>query len=329
MYRQGTLLFLVLFVVTGCGKSIRDDSSLWKIDSSNLPAADISVKIDGLGPCTDNPDRTLHLNSKQPTIILAHGCFASAGRFRALSEVFAFQGQQTACFTYNDRDSMLQSSSEFVTAIQKLGRVMQNKHFTIIGHSQGGLISRKALIKEREPILNDPELDLRLVTISSPFSGIEAAAHCGSPVARVLTLGLIVPVCYAISGGKWYEITSASDFIQKPGTFIPQVSDYLKIVTDERNTCRHYDEEGHCVEDDYVFSVAEQYYPAIDKDSTLTNVQLHAGHVEIVGGRHVAPTKLIHIFQQYHIMNTTAVGRRSAFHSLLARLYETESGASR
>jgi hypothetical protein len=44
--------------------------------------------------------------------ILVHGCFGSAGRFRPLAQVYAFQGQQTACFSYNDRNRLFTSKAQ-------------------------------------------------------------------------------------------------------------------------------------------------------------------------------------------------------------------------
>lgn len=277
------LLFFTFFSLTGCSTTFSDDPALWVYDRGTLPKPDTQLNIDGLGPCTDNPDRTLHLHSTSPVTILTHGCFASSGRFRALAEVFAFHGQQTACFNYDDRDSMMLSSEQLMTSVRKLNAAMSNKNFTIIGHSQGGLITRKALIRDRKSSLLGEDINISLVTISAPLGGISAASHCGSTFMHVVTLGLIVPICYAVSGDKWYEITEQSDFIQKPGELIPQVKDYLKIVTDENNTCRRFEKDGHCVEDDYVFSIEEQYLNAVDKDQRLKKVELHAGHVEIVG----------------------------------------------
>ncbi|MFO7602676.1 MAG: alpha/beta hydrolase [Gammaproteobacteria bacterium] len=316
-------LFLLVSALLGaCSHQPPHDPSLWEIDRGKLPPSNLSLKIDGLGPCTDNPDRTLHLDRQQPLTILTHGCFASSGRFRALSEVFAFHGQQTACFTYDDRDSMVQSSAELIAALQQLATKMENKHITIIGHSQGGLITRKALVQERDTPLDETGLDIRLVTISAPFRGIEAAAHCGSPLARVLSLGLVVPVCYAISGGKWYEITPASPFMRQPGSLLPQVNEHLKIVTDERNTCRRYDAEGSCLESDDIFTVAEQYHPPVDAETRVNNIEIPAGHVEIVGGPRVAPEKLIRILQDNGIMKETPASQQARFNTLLTQLYD-------
>ena len=326
-----SLILLTITLISGCSTTIPNDPALWTIDRGKLPATDVSANIKGLGPCTDNPDRTLHLSSQHPTIILAHGCYASAGRFRALAEVFAFHGQQTACFNYDDRDSLTTSSDEMVEALQQLGAVMENKQFTIIGHSQGGLISRKALVSEREQPLDSDAMQLRLVTISAPFSGITAASHCGSTFVKVVTLGLIIPICYAVSGDKWYEITTESEFIRQPGTLVPQVEEFLKIVTDERNTCRRYDEKGICLEDDFVFSVEEQYYSPIDQDQAtgLTNVEVHAGHAEIVGDQRIAPVKLIRVLQQNGVMKKTVAAQQRQLENLLAYLYDLEPGPAK
>ena len=315
------LLCFTYLSLSGCSTTFSDDPTLWKYDRGSLSMPDAHLKIDGLGPCTDNPDRTLHLNSSSPVTILTHGCFASAGRFRALAEVFAFHGQQTVCFNYDDRDSLMVSSAQLITAVKKLNSAVKTKNFTIIGHSQGGLISRKALVRERESSLLGEDINLSLVTISAPLGGIEAAWHCSSKIMRVATLGLIVPVCYAVSGGKWYEITAQSDFIQKPGKLVPQVKDYLKIVTDETNTCRRFKEDGGCAENDYVFSLKEQYINKVDEDKRLKNVELHAGHVEIVGDHRVAPRKLINILQSKGYMSATTAKRTDDFEKLLAFLY--------
>jgi hypothetical protein len=310
-----------LLALPGCSTLSRDPALL-TYDQSKLPPADLDLVIPGLGPCTDNPDRNFHLNSQQPVTILVHGCRGSTGNFRALAQVLAFHGQQAACFTYDDRDSLMRSSGQLAAALDTLEAKMHNKQITVIGHSQGALVTRKALVAKRPDPVQDKEAQIRLVTISGPFSGIASAEQCGTPdtYMRVLTLGLLKPLCWIVSGDKWYEITSASDFIREPGELLDQVHSHLKIVTDERNTCRRT-EDGTCIEKDYAFSLAEQYFPPVDKVTIVKNVEVKAGHVEIVGDQRVAPVKLISILQQYGIVNQTEVLRSAEFDRLLARLY--------
>jgi len=316
------ILVTVVATLIGCATRIPSDPSLASIDNSNLPSPNLSVKIPGLSPCTTIPDPTIFLNSNSPVNIIVHGCFGSAARFRSLAQVFAFHGQQTICFNYNDRDSLMKSSGELADALSSLNSIMENHQFTVIGHSQGGLISRKALIKEREDKFLAEDAALRLVTISTPYAGIAAADHCASSTAQFLSLGLVIPICKLISGAKWYEITNPSPFIQEPGNLLDQVYSHIKIVTNETGTCRKYDENDICIEDDYVFSVNEQYFEAVDSASRIENIEISAGHAEIVGDYRVPPKKLIKLLQLKGIMYSTAPAQRDKLSALLSLLYE-------
>jgi Palmitoyl protein thioesterase len=315
-----TLIAFAFAQLAGCAAPNRADPELQRIDQGQLPEANISLDIPGLGPCTDNPDRALQLNAQQPVTVLVHGCFGSSGRFRGLAQVLAFHGQQTACFTYNDRDSMLRSSAQLNTALDQLGQKMEDKRVTVIGHSQGALVARKALVADRPDAISNRDLKLRLVTVSGPFAGIASAKQCGNPLTRVLTLGLIAPMCKIVTGDKWSEITYNSPFILQPGALHPQVDGYLKVVTDERGTCRRL-KDGACAESDEIFSLEEQRNSLIDSDPLVKIVQVKAGHVEIVGDQRVAPGKLIAVLQQNAILKPTAPERTAGLQRLLTQVY--------
>ena len=306
--------------LAGCATPVPSDPALQFIDQSQLPVADASLTIPGLGPCTDSPDRTLKLASGQPLTVLVHGCFSSAGRFRGLAQVLAFHGQQSACFTYNDRDSLIKSSGELKVALDQLAQKVPGAKVAVIGHSQGALIARKAMVADqRKPGATDSQL--RLVTVSGPFAGIAAAKSCGNPVLHVLSLGLVGPICQLVTGSKWSEITYSSPFITAPGELGGHVQDYLKIVTDERGTCRRIN-NGTCAESDAIFSVAEQRNPIVDRDPRVKIIEVKAGHVEIVGDTRVAPVKLIAILQQNDIIRPTEPARTEKFGQLLTVLYD-------
>ena len=167
------------------------DPTLVSIDDSRLPRTDVAASIPGLGPCTDNPDRTLRLNSGHPVTVLVHGCYGSSGQFRALAQVLAFHGQQTACFTYDDRAALDASAAELAASIDRLLKLMTTPMpeppVTIIGHSQGALITRRALTANQRYVIGAADTRMELVTISGPFAGIAAADACGSPVVRALS----------------------------------------------------------------------------------------------------------------------------------------------
>ncbi len=112
---------LVLFAVFlalcsgGCATRSLPDPAYYEMEAGLLPAPDRTLEIPGLGPCTDSPDRRLQLNSAHPVNVLVHGCFGSSGEFRGLAQVLAFQGQQAACFTYDDRAALGKSAGPCAT----------------------------------------------------------------------------------------------------------------------------------------------------------------------------------------------------------------------
>jgi pimeloyl-ACP methyl ester carboxylesterase len=320
--RFATVVLLML-VLGGCATSEPMDTAYFQIAPGNLPPPNITLKIPGLTPCTDNPDHSLHLDSTQPVYVLVHGCFGSSGQFRGLAQILAFHGQQTVCFTYDDRAGLTHSATELRRAVDLLAEQTRAPQITIIGHSQGALVARKSLT---ELPLAAPRrhADLRLVTISGPFDGIAAAQTCGKTWLYPLTLGLLPLTCYAVTGAKWADITFSSRFIREPGTLVPQVSNYLKIDTDERGTCRR-EEGGRCVLEDEIFSLAEQRNVLVESDRRARRFEVRAGHVEIVGDKRVAPTKLISILQEQGVIRPTSPERLSAFNRLLARIYQSES----
>jgi pimeloyl-ACP methyl ester carboxylesterase len=317
------LTLLSLLLLSGCATHEPANTAFYQIEPGSLPATNITLNIPGLTTCTDNPDHRLHLKLIQPVDVLVHGCFGSSGQFRGLAQVLAFHGQQTVCFTYDDRARLPLSATKLRRAIDLLVAQTHAPQVTIIGHSQGALIAHKSLTL-LPTLPTPPSADFHLVTISGPFSGIAAARTCGKTWLYPLTLGLLPLSCYAATGAKWVDITYSSPFIVEPGTLIPQVSNYLKIDTDERGACRH-EKAGRCVEGDDIFSLAEQRNSNVEADRREQRVEVRAGHVEIVGDKHVAPTKLISILQEQGVILPTGPERLSAFNQLLARIYQDNS----
>jgi len=308
---------LALSLLGGC--ATRQAITALDLEPGRLPPPSVTVNIPGLGPCTDNPDRSLRFDASQPINVLVHGCFGSSGQFRGLAQVLAFHGQQSACFTYDDRAKLAQSAAALRSAIEQLAEQSHVPQVTVIGHSQGALIARGSLTASTRT----PHVDLRLVTVSGPFSGIESARTCGKTWLYPLTLGLLPLSCYVATGPKWADITYSSQFIREPAPLTDQVTSYLKIDTDERDTCR-YEENGRCVEDDDIFSLAEQRNSLVEDDHRLTRVEVQAGHVEIVGDKRVAPMKLIAVLQEHGVVRPTEPGHTSAFRLLLSRIYEID-----
>lgn len=323
MLRTVSIVFALLLPLSSCATLEAPNPAFYEIESGSLPAPDVTLNIPGLGPCTDSPDRSLRLNALQPVHVLVHGCFGSSGNFRGLAQVLAFHGQQTVCFSYDDRAGLTDSATRLRHALNQLTDQTRVPQITVIGHSQGALISHRSLT--RLPLAPaERKADLRLVTVSGPFDGIAAAKTCGRNWLHVLSLGLLSASCQIITGSKWTDITDSSHFIRQPGTLESLTSQYLKIDTDERGSCRRFEGE-QCVESDNIFSLAEQRNSVIETDARTQRVEIRAGHVEIVGDKRVAPAKLIAILQEQDVLHPTAPERLSAFSLLLARVYRDNS----
>lgn len=314
---------IVLGLLGAC--ATHDPTVAADLTPGKLPPPNLTLNIAGLGPCTDNPDRRLRIDSTQPVNVLVHGCFGSSGQFRGLAQVLAFHGQQAACFTYDDRAKLDESAAALRRAVQQLAEQTRAPQITVIGHSQGALIARRSLTLSLPEPLPARELGLRLVTVSGPFAGIESARPCGRTWLYPLTLGILPLSCYVTTGPKWTDITYSSRFIREPGELASSVAQHLKIDTDERNTCRR-EEAGRCVESDDIFSLAEQRSAAVETGGRMKRVLVNAGHVEIVGDKRVAPTKLLSILQTEGVLRQTLPEQRSAFERLLAQVYVDGAG---
>ncbi|CAH0535803.1 hypothetical protein VST7929_03277 [Vibrio stylophorae] len=282
-------LFFFIVLTFGCSYQSPQTRVHWFAQSTLLSGVSRCQS-----PQTAPPETTLDAHA--PLVLLVHGCNGSAGRFSALAQVFEFHQQQTLCFSYDDRDSLYDSAQQLAQVIEQLSQ--HHPQITIIGHSMGGLISRQALTQIDS---SDSKTALTLVTISTPFSGIHAAAHCASTPLMVASLGLTIPICYMASGDKWYEITAKSDFILQPQP-LWQAIRHIQIITDERDSCREYSSQGQCITSDDIFSLQEQYFPPMLSALNGELYQIKAGHVEIVGYQGQTPDKLIHLFEQIGLM---------------------------
>lgn len=278
--------------------------------------------IPGITRCDHRFQPTISLDPEKPLVLLVHGCNASGGHLRALSEVFALHDQQTLCFNYNDRDSMVETAARLGAATRMLVERHGFHRITVVGHSQGGLISRRAYATGKATACALPgSLRLRLVTISSPFSGIAAASHCGLLALHIASLGFTPLICQLATGSKWTEIHPAARFIVQPGGLDPRVEQHLMVLTDERGICYRRDSDGSCEESDDIFSLPEQRQPLFRRSSRVSRVTVAAGHTEIVGDERTPPLKLIEVLQRRGVLRRTPPRQRVALRTLLARLF--------
>ena len=310
---------LALSMLAGCSVAPGRVADTRPLDPGRLPPPTATLEVAHLRSCTDAPDRALHLDPDRPVTVLVHGCDASAGRFRSLAQLYAFHGQQAVCFEYDDRRSLVRVADELTNALDELAARTRSPRLTVIGHSMGGLVARKAM--EQVPARATGAAEVRLATVSAPIAGIRSARACASGLLRWLTLGAMPGLCWMITGDNWTEITAASPFIREPAPLDTAVRSYLKVVTDERGTCRRRNARGACVESDHVFTLDEQYHPVIERYPRLVNVEVDAGHAAIVGTADRPPVELVSVLQRHGLLAATPPARRDALRRLLAQLY--------
>ncbi len=269
----------------------------------------------------DNTDPDMTINPNQPLVLIIHGCFGSAGQFKALAGVYEHLGQQAICYEYNDRRRLDAVSGELIDVLNTLGDVLDEQRLIVLGHSQGGLITRRALTLNHPSGKRVQHKNIDIATVSSPFNGIEISSHCGTDWLRIASLGIVDAICYLVTGEKYLDIPPQADFIQNPGKLAENVSSHLVIKTDETGTCRTLSESGHCSEDDYVFSVTEQTQPSVEGSDNASALVIPAGHVEIVGGGAEVPWKLIDALQDFELMDDVEARDAVSFAQWVNHLY--------
>ncbi|MBA3454366.1 MAG: hydrolase [Deltaproteobacteria bacterium] len=309
------IAFVVAALAAGCSWSA--PRALIKVGT-----ADSGIWVSGLSSCRPEDGKAITIDPTRPLTLFVHGCNFSTGGFRTLARVFEAHGQQTLCFNYDDRERLDVASTKLIAALEALEKRLPRGEITLVGHSQGGLVSRHAVVRDRERPMNiSSDFRIRLVTVSSPFAGIDSSRHCGLTWLHLATIGVTALVCQGIAGSKWHDIYPGSRFMRRPGTLASAVTSHVKIVTDERGTCRRTGYDGNCAEGDFIFALDEQYSSDVDKDHRVAAIEVKAGHIEIVGERGTPPTKLLSILQAQQILVQTPPERRTQIAALLEQLY--------
>jgi hypothetical protein len=283
---------------------------------------DPGERMVGLYPCGEGRAEVAELDPSRPLTLLVHGCTSSGARFRTLADVFEAHGEQTLCFNYNDRDYLNTSASQLAVVLSAIQRNWEPHEITLLGHSQGGLIARRALQSDlpRAVVMREG-FTFRLVTVSSPFHGIASSSDCGLLWLHALTLSTTLGVCMAIAGNKWNEIPPGSGFMTNPAPLLDAVSRHLQIVTDERDTCRTLNEAGECAVDDFVFGLEEQYSEVVSADARVTTVEIPVGHAAAVGENRIPPLPLLAVLQEQGILPSTPPEQREEMLAFLEALY--------
>jgi len=277
--------------------------------------APLSTSLHRVVPCLDSAGGPVHVRRDEDLVVLVHGCNSSIAKFKNLAEVFRARGQQAACFTYDDRDSLISVARELNVALDALRGQLGKGRITLIGHSQGGLIARHAATA----VDQTPVQVTQLVTISSPFSGIHAARDCGLMPLHIFTLGITVGVCQIIAGRKWTEIHDRAPFMLAPPALAPEIQRHLAVLTDETGACL-VPGATPCKHPDVVFSLQEQAVNYVNERRVQREV-VRAGHTAIVGEEGRVPLVLIGLLEAEGILQSARSGDWEQRRAELERIY--------
>jgi pimeloyl-ACP methyl ester carboxylesterase len=198
-----------------------------------------------------------------PLAVVVHGINPTAGQLDPLADSLVRRGYRVLQFHYDDGQDLDRSATELGALVRTHLTSAPSPHLTVVAHSMGGLVSRRALTEGHPAGLASLGLRTRLVTVASPFGGFKSANW-----AR-FDLG--------IGPASHDDLGTRSRFIRHPGALGPDVVHH-KLETDE--TGRTVLDGERRVKDDVV-GPKRQRNEVIDAAAAERHV-IPRGHVEVV-----------------------------------------------
>lgn len=219
------------------------------------------------------------------TVVLVHGYGPSWDEYLPLEEELRSRGYEVIRFTYDYKQSLETSADELVRKVLALRAGRRPGALSVVAHSMGGLVARRAMIAGRPLTLAGLDLPIELITVASPFGGFKSA----NAVFFMPFNGLGVTESFRYLG-------SARGFIRRPGALGANIS-HFKIQTDERGRTRLLD--GKEVDDEIV-RPGNQANKAVDSDPGLRSLRtLAAGHVQVLTDNGRVSVQLSGILDEY------------------------------
>lgn len=231
----------------------------------------------------------LPLDPRRPVVVWVHGYDPAQGEADPLLRDLERRGHQLVRFRYDWRERMDRSADTLVRAVRALRAEYSLPGLTVVGHSQGGLISRKAMTVGRGLTLAG-DVPIDLWTIASQFAGY-GSANFTYLLPKVNIFGV---------KASHRDLRSWSPFMRRPGALGPNVR-HVKVETRERGKQRL--EGGRLVDD---CSAPRQNQPQVDSDPRLVHrVTLDLGHVGVLRDDHGRVPEALHAVLDAHLRSPT------------------------
>ena len=225
------------------------------------------------------------LPTGQGTVILVHGFNPTSSELDPLENELEHRGYKVVRFTYDYKQALEISADEFTQFVLRLSAETTGGNLTVIAHSMGGLVSRRAMTAGRRQSLAGTATPVKLITIASPFGGFASA-----------NATLLWPFNTFGINESFRSLGTMRDFIRTPGALGQNIS-HIKIETDEREKTRT--QNGMTVSDALVLP-ENQKNNAVDSDPGLkAKITLNAGHMGVLSTGSAVSGQLLEALDRY------------------------------
>ncbi len=259
----------VVHCVHGEGHSIPPEAApllaAWVADAASRAGRSPGFELPAW--CLEEGTSTLELvdgedAGDRPLAVVAHGIHPTAGDLDPLVDDLELRGFAVAEFTYDDTQPLEHSARQLGGALGAMLDRSPRDEVTVVAHSMGGLVARRALTGGHASNLAERPTAFVLVTVASPLGGFAVANGA-----------LTDP----LGPDSHDDLGTRAAFVRAPGRLADNVR-HIKLETDERRTWRRV---GDSLTADDVVSLRQQRNPVVDADAAERRV-LRAGHVGVL-----------------------------------------------
>jgi|GEM_PF-4270988 len=200
------------------------------------------------------------VNPRAPVVILVHGIKPEGDMFHPLASTLFSDGQRPFLFQYDDSKNLEKTADRFVDEVLDLKKRFGISEVRIIAHSMGGLIARRAMVKGRKKSLAHAGVQIKFMSVATPFRGFSSANPAGNRILKLLGRPFGMKA-------SWGNLGTRAELITNPLHLGSNV-EHFKMETFEKFR-----------EQDSVVTCDGQVQTLVDADAKVIDA-IRTGHVE-------------------------------------------------